>query len=197
MAAAERNQKMHERAALYVLGPMSAEEMQQFEDELRAGREEALSALRALADTTAELAVSQQTSKPPESLKSRLMERVVGGDPPAAPGRGKLGAIRSNEGKWRQSEFAGIQYKVLFFDRAAGLVTTLVRMEPGASLPAHVHGKPEQCLVVEGDLWHEGHEYGPGDFTWAEAGSLDPEIRTKNGNLLLIVGAPETEYVKP
>jgi anti-sigma factor ChrR (cupin superfamily) len=89
----------------------------------------------------------------------------------------------------------GVTYKVLFVDKAAGLVTTLVRMEPGASIPAHRHSRAEQCLVLEGDLIHDDHVYGPGDFTWAEAGSIDPALQTKRGNLLLIIGPPETEKV--
>jgi hypothetical protein len=37
--------------------------------------------------------------------------------------------------------------------------------------------------------------YSPGDFTWAEAGTIDPALHTRTGNLLLIIGAPGTEKV--
>ena len=100
-----------------------------------------------------------------------------------------------NEGKWRQGDGPGITYKKLHFDNASGLLTMLVRMEPGAHYPAHRHSLLEQCLVLEGDLIHDGHVYGPGDFTWAEAGSIDPGLHTERGTLLLIIGAPGTEKI--
>jgi anti-sigma factor ChrR (cupin superfamily) len=70
-----------------------------------------------------------------------------------------------------------------------------VRFEPGASIPAHRHLQTEQCLVIEGDVEHDGNEYGPGDFTWAEAGSIDPTLTSRNGSLVLIIGGKETEKV--
>jgi anti-sigma factor ChrR (cupin superfamily) len=142
-----------------------------------------------LDDAAAAFALALDPARPRPELRERLMRRV------SAAKHGSLGAILANEGKWRNAEFPGVTYKVLYFDKPAGLVTSLVRLQPGARYPAHVHKRTEQCLVLEGDLRHGHHVYGPGDFTWAEAGSLDPELHTEGGLLMLIIGAPETEFL--
>ena len=192
-----RKQHMDELASLYLLGLLDRDDMRAFEEMLRSHDTGATLAFRSFAGAAAEYASAQVRTRPPAALKHRLMQRIQGTDQEGRPKpRPRLGAIRSGEGVWRDSGFPGVSYKVVFYDRAAELVTTLVKMEPGASYPAHRHNKPEQCLVVEGDLWHDDHEYGPGDFTWAEADSIDPQISTKNGNILLIIGAREAEFVE-
>jgi len=95
---------------------------------------------------------------------------------------------RNDQGPWQPTGSAGVAYKTLYLDQSTGLVTRLVRMEPGARNPSHTHGHTEQCLILEGDLRHgEDNVYRAGDFTWGEAGSVDPELYTLEGNLLLIV----------
>jgi anti-sigma factor ChrR (cupin superfamily) len=140
-----------------------------------------------LDDASAALAVTLEPVRPPSELRRRLMQRVAEHTEP------RLGAVLSTEGKWRDAKSPGVHYKVLYFDKAAGLVTTLVRLDPGARFPAHTHARTEQCMVLEGDLRHGDHVYGRGDFTWAEAGSVDPELHTEGGALLLIIGAPEAK----
>jgi anti-sigma factor ChrR (cupin superfamily) len=146
--------------------------------------------------TAALLAESLDLVTPPARVKDRLMQSIAD---PAAKGHSAhpagLGAIRSHERAWRPTQFPGVSYKKLYFDKQAGLVTNLVKMEPGSVYPAHRHSRTEQCLVLEGDLIHDDYVYGPGDFTWAVAGSLDPELRTEHGNLLLIIGAPGDEIL--
>jgi hypothetical protein len=175
-------------AALYALGLLSEEEAREFEQSLANGaRDESLYAANQFA---AGLAAAVEPVSPPRGLRERLMRRV------APPAKGSLGAVRASEGRWRKTEFPGVSFKILYYDKAAGLLTTLVRMEPGSQYPAHVHGRTEQCLVIEGDLRHQGHVYGPGDFTYAEAGTIDPELHTEGGNLLLIIGSPGTEFIR-
>ncbi|MEP7361828.1 MAG: cupin domain-containing protein [Acidobacteriota bacterium] len=191
-----RKRQMDELAVLYLLGLLDPGASRSFEAMLQSSGGEAMLAFRPFADAAAESAGAYDRELPRAALKSRLMERIRTTDQECRQkARPMLGAIRMNEGVWRESGIQGVSYKVLFYDRARGLITTLVKMEPGASFPAHHRLKPEQCLVVEGDLWHEDHEYGPGDFTWADADSVDPQLRSKNGNVLLIIGSHETKFV--
>ena len=141
------------------------------------------------AETAAALAFAMPAVRPRPEVRQRLLSRIAKQPEPG------LGAVLSTEGRWRKAQFPGITFKPLYFDKPSGLLTMLVRMEPGARHPAHVHSRTEQCLVLEGDLRHGDHVYTSGDFTWAEAGSLDPELHTEGGNLLLIVAAPENEIV--
>jgi hypothetical protein len=138
-----------------------------------------------------ELAASIMPVEPPPGLRARIIATV------SAPARPPMGALRAAEGKWKPAGSPGITFKKLYFDPVAGLVTMLVRLEPGAVYPSHIHSRAEQCLVLEGDLVHDAHVYGPGDFTWAEAGTLDPELTTRGGTLLLLIAAPEPRRDRP
>ena len=75
----------------------------------------------------------------------------------------------------------------LYLDRDAGRTTMLLRMAPGARLPAHRHGADEQCLVVSGDIRQGEVVYREGDFVVMGKDSHHPEIYTEGGNVLLLV----------
>ncbi len=80
---------------------------------------------------------------------------------------------------------AGAQRKILFDDGRT--MTWLVRMAPGAALPAHRHDDgDEECLVVEGTVVVNGAAYGPGDYTLALRGSEHRWVRTNTGALFLL-----------
>jgi uncharacterized cupin superfamily protein len=46
----------------------------------------------------------------------------------------------------------------------------LVRVEPGARFPVHVHESPEFLFILEGELLRSGRRMGPG---WASVASGD------------------------
>src|SRR3954464_1308106 len=78
--------------------------------------------------------------------------------------------------EWQKTRFPGCEAKTVLFDRSTGLVTALMRFEPGAVLPDHEHVKIEQTYVLEGTLVDKegpaaGLAVGPGEFVWREAGS--------------------------
>lgn len=71
---------------------------------------------------------------------------------------------------WEPTRFEGIEVKTLLTEES-GLLTTLVRMQPGAILPDHEHVDFEQSYVIEGSLVdHEG-EASAGNYVWRPAGS--------------------------
>jgi anti-sigma factor ChrR (cupin superfamily) len=181
---------LHDQATDYVLHLLSEEEEKEFEKKVEAGDAGIRAAQREAQEAASNLAVSLAPRAPGENLKQRLMRRVREESKP------RLGAILASEGNWRPTEYPGISYKKLYFDKPSGLVTMLVKMAPGAKYPAHVHSRAEQCLILEGDLRHGDQCYGPGDFTWAEAGSIDPSLETTDGNLLLIISGAENEAVR-
>ncbi|MDH5540659.1 MAG: cupin domain-containing protein [Rhizobacter sp.] len=90
---------------------------------------------------------------------------------------------------WQATRFAGVEVKTLLFDRASGLVTSLLRMAPGAMLPEHEHVLIEQTWVIEGHLVDrsgpdEGIECKAGQFIWRPAGSRH-SAWSPNGGLML------------
>lgn len=85
---------------------------------------------------------------------------------------------------WEQTRFPGVEVKTLLEDRERGLITTLVRMAPGAVLPDHEHVDIEQTWVLEGSLVDDQGEVCAGDFVWRPAASRH-SARSPNGALLL------------
>ena len=96
---------------------------------------------------------------------------------------------------WQATRFPGIEVKNLLFDRASGLVSSLIRMAPGAILPDHEHVLIEQTWVIEGHLVDkagpdEGIECKAGQFIWRPAGSRHSAWSPKGGLFLGLFQMP-------
>lgn len=119
---------------------------------------------------------------PPPSLRDRLLRRVSEYEQlkPASE-------IRTYDGGWRHTGFPGIDFKPLYHDAKSGLYTNLVRMQPGAQYPRHIHYDDEQCLVISGDVRWGDSRYLQGDFVATRAGVVHPTLETDGGNVLLII----------
>lgn len=102
---------------------------------------------------------------------------------------------------WQTTRFEGIVYKPLIFDRASGLATSLMRMEPGAVLPDHEHVMIEQTWVLEGHLVDQtgpdvGIECKAGQFIWRPAGSRHSAWSPKGGLFLAMFQIPNKFFFK-
>jgi anti-sigma factor ChrR (cupin superfamily) len=86
---------------------------------------------------------------------------------------------------WEKGRFPGCETKTLLIDRASGLLTMLLRMAPGAKLPAHEHVLIEQTYVLEGSLVCGEGECKAGDFVWRPAGSRHEAWAGAQGGLML------------
>lgn len=184
----ELGDELRDEAALYALDLLSPGERAAFEQRLSSSqvlRDE----LGTLRETAASLAEWIPTQRPRKAARARLLARV---HVQSAPASG-LHDLRAEEGAWEPTGIPGVVGKQLRHDPASGLSTFLVRMERGASYPAHHHSLAEQCLVLSGDLRCGEGVYGQGDFLWAEEGSEHPALHTVEGNLLLIVGSLANE----
>ena len=112
----------------------------------------------------------------------------------------KLGPLASRlvdvaEMPWQPSRYPGIEFKTLLFDRANGLVTSLMRMAPGSVLPDHEHVRIEQTFVLEGHLVDrsgpdEGMECKDGQFIWRPAGSRHSAWSPNGGTFLAMFQIP-------
>ncbi|MEM6495730.1 MAG: cupin domain-containing protein [Pseudomonadota bacterium] len=79
--------------------------------------------------------------------------------------------VTVDEIPWQETQFPGVELKILMEDKSSGLLTTLTRLAPGAVLPDHTHVGIEQSWVLEGTLQdHEG-AVTAGNFVWRPAGS--------------------------
>jgi anti-sigma factor ChrR (cupin superfamily) len=103
--------------------------------------------------------------------------------------------VRPANMEWQKTRFAGCEVKTLLFDPATGLVTALMRFEPGAILPDHEHVKIEQTYVLEGKLVDKegpaaGLEVKPGEFVWREEGSRHVAWTPEGGLMLAMFQIP-------
>lgn len=80
----------------------------------------------------------------------------------------------------------GTKLKMLHVDRVTGARTALMRMEPGCIYPEHDHPQVEECFVLEGAVTIDGQDYGPGDYTIAQAGTRHGTIVSAPGGLVLL-----------
>lgn len=177
-------------AALYSAGGLPPAEARAFEEHMAVCtvcREEA-EAFDAAADLLAE---NVPQVAPPPSLRERLLGRV------AKPARESgLHVLRASEGKWRPTPFPGVTYKTLHLDRETMMMTSLLRLEPGAFFPKHHHNALEQCLVIEGDVRQDDVIMGVGDYSTFEANRDHSRITTERGCVLLLISNAKDEILE-
>lgn len=121
------------------------------------------------------------------AIRRRLMERVADADTSHV-------TIDASDGDW-QPFLDNVQIKVLHED--AGTMSYLLKLEPGACLPAHRHPADEECIVVEGSVRVGTQvEVGPGGYHLAHRGALHPTISTDTGATIFLRGAvPEADQL--
>jgi anti-sigma factor ChrR (cupin superfamily) len=92
--------------------------------------------------------------------------------------------VNIDELPWQQTRFPGVEVKILLEDKETGLLTTCLRMAPGACLPEHEHVRIEQTYVLEGRLVDDEGEVTAGNYVWRPAGSRHV-ARTPDGALMI------------
>ena len=98
--------------------------------------------------------------------------------------------VNIDELPWEKTKFPGVEFKTLLVQKETGLLTTLLRMAPGARLPDHEHVQIEQTYVLEGRLVDDDGEVTAGNFVWRPAHSRHSAY-TPDGGLMLAF------FVKP
>jgi anti-sigma factor ChrR (cupin superfamily) len=102
---------------------------------------------------------------------------------------------------WEPIIYPGVYVKTLLVDRESGLLTALMKMEPGAELPDHEHVLIEQTYVIEGRLVDKdgpdaGQSVGPGEYVWRPAGSRHSAFAPEGGLMIAIFQIPNKFYEK-
>ena len=97
---------------------------------------------------------------------------------------------------WEPTDFDGIEIKTLLVDEDSGLLTTLMRMAPGARLPEHQHVRIEQTYVLEGHLVDTDGEVTAGNFVWRPPGSRH-QAWSPNGGVMLAMFVKPNRFFRP
>lgn len=188
---------MRERAALYALGALSQHEARAFESHLAEGCEFCETELQDFTSVADALAFAPAEQEPSLELGTELLARINQDRPPRMDAARKgaqtdepFSSIRATDGDWMKVD-EGIFMKSLYFDKASGIATSLVRMSPGTELPAHQHNGVEQFYILDGDCNVRGEALGPGDYHRAAAGSIHELTFTVKGTTFLLVAPSE------
>jgi anti-sigma factor ChrR (cupin superfamily) len=81
----------------------------------------------------------------------------------------------------------GLTIKVLF--ESAGVMSYLLRLAPGAGLPAHRHPIDEECVVIEGEVQIGSLRIGAGGFHLGRKDVLHDRLVSEHGALIYLRGA--------
>jgi quercetin dioxygenase-like cupin family protein len=116
----------------------------------------------------------------PPGLRDRVIARVRVEQPPTA-----LRTVRAGEAGW--TEFMpGIRFKVLHRDEKGRASSLLARLDPGVTMPPHIHGANEECLVLEGEITYGNLTVRAGDYHFAPEGAEHEALSTRTGALLFL-----------
>ena len=120
------------------------------------------------------------------SMRRRLLERV-------ADTEQRLLTVQADGQDWHDFT-PGVQIQVL--REHDGVLSYLLRLAPGASLPAHRHPLDEECVVLAGTLQVGSQiEVGPGGYHLAPRGALHASISSATGATIFLRGAvPEAGH---
>lgn len=87
---------------------------------------------------------------------------------------------------WTPLDFAGVSMKVLHEDKKSGGMTVMTRLEPGATIPAHIHTKADETVfVVSGDFVEDKVPMVRGAFFAATSGELHGPHQSRTGCVVL------------
>lgn len=190
---------MAELSALLAVGALAPEAVAC----VRRGVESAGAAVRAEAEAHAEtaavLAEAPPPIDPPEGLKRRLMARLDSTPQRPSPTSLDEDGIRilhSEAIPWQPHSVPGIAFKLLHGSREDGRLTSLVRMDAGATYPAHAHTLDEELVVLSGEVDIHGRRMGPGDYCRAEPGSRHGIGRAASEAVLLIRNSVHDRFLQ-
>ncbi len=107
--------------------------------------------------------------------------------------------VRSGDVNWQplaEPGVSGVYVKVLRFDSSAGRAPTiLLKFDPGATYPAHVHPGGEEIFVMEGDIRLGKDRLHAGDYLYTAPGNIHA-VRSETGCVVLVSVPQEVEKVR-
>lgn len=182
---------LDEWAALYAIGALPNHQVTEFEERLKSDSQ-ARALLSSYFPVVDALVRGLEPMPPPPSLAERLHARITASrandNPPTEGGllENVTYLLRAEDSDWKATSIPGVAARRLNIDRQTQRQTLLLRLEKGATIPAHPHHDSEECFVLQGDLWSNGIHMRAGDFQYFAAGDHHRDVRTENGCILYI-----------
>jgi anti-sigma factor ChrR (cupin superfamily) len=130
-----------DKALLYALGLLEAEERRALQEHMLDGCGTCRSEVKGFEVVVEELSYCASAFPPPSRLRQRLLDQVSNERASLAPGEG-FPAVRIKRAaamEWEPTSHEGIWAKYLWVDQDKKRSTRLVRVQPGAKIPPHRH----------------------------------------------------------
>jgi anti-sigma factor ChrR (cupin superfamily) len=131
--------------------------------------------------------------RPSTDLRQRLARRIAddtGGD-----------VVLPQVTRWLDAPWKnvapGIACRLLSTDKKRNLVSMLVRLDPGASYPAHVHASVEELHLLSGELWIDDRKLHPGDYNRGEPGDADHRVWSETGCTCVLITSTQDVLMTP
>jgi quercetin dioxygenase-like cupin family protein len=186
-------EEWREHLTLYAFAMLNGDESHAVTRHLDGGCESCAEEVRSITETVSALALAVPPVPPPASLRSRVLDRIRSrGETSGVPGQH---VVRAGHGRWKQLA-PGVTACRLYLNRERGEITSLLRLEPGATYAPHRHSSPEQCYVLEGDVFDGENRFYAGDYECSEAGTIHHVQSTEHGCVLLIISSIHDEMVE-
>jgi len=153
-----------------------------------------------VADESGTLMAGQASYRPPGCVHSLSVERgtivlnvVTGGMEPAESADGEPPSVPINVGQidWADVR-AGVRHKTIWEDPVAGRSMRLVRFDPGAVLPAHLHHGESLVFGIEGEITDHNGPTLPGHFC-CQPDRYVHSVSSRNGATVLYYTWGSTE----
>jgi anti-sigma factor ChrR (cupin superfamily) len=122
--------------------------------------------------------------RPSASLWDRLSKRIDN-DPEKRPRRSAY-ELPSRAFAWK-AVAPGISCKLLATDAANARVSMLVRLAPNTEYPPHRHAGVEELHLLDGELFINDRKLHPGDYSIAEAGTVDTRVWSETGCTCVLI----------
>ncbi len=199
--------------ALYVLDCLTESEAAAFEEHVK-GCSVCRTELERFRDVTSALALLAPVANPPAHLRQRVLEGVAAAESVHTASKGAaasasqswndwaprpssegLFVVKADVGELEPTGVAGVTAKALFVDPTSDRITMLVRMEPGATYPAHRHAGAEESYVLEGDVSDGVVSLRAGDYLRKDGGTLHEAQSSDTGCFMLVVASLHEELV--
>lgn len=95
---------------------------------------------------------------------------------------------------WKPTRFDKVSIKVLYENLDAGEMTVMVKLDPGAYIPFHMHPELEQAYVIEGAMHDHDGVAVAGDFIWRKGGSRHDNSSPDGAVILAVYRKPNIYY---
>lgn len=183
-------EEVQERAALYALGSLPAQESSDFEEHLSTGCDVCARELASFTQVVDELAAVAAPEKPDDRVRAAVLERYGAAEFEALPG---IRFVRSDRLEWQSGSRPTVSVKMLSRDSDSGYRTQIIRMAPNSGYHAHRHADVEEIYLLEGEVTISGVVMRAGDYCRSEPGTVHDGIFTQTGCVFLTVVSERNE----